>query len=237
MPACIQHDDYPQFKASLDGLDYMLRPWELKIPLKVNYNDVRDNGPDSDQYRRYLPQINHQMLCLGTDEGLLVFGDVDDLSDPPSVTDYVILPVKADKALQQRIMVEGLKFIDQVLNRVEPAKDPERDILFPESPEQVQIWDQVATQLIPLLDEKQRLENRLKLIEADLKSVEPSLKDLMGNFRKAHHGPLAVTKVTRKGHVNWSAFIKSKGDDPDDDALLDPFRSSSTTSTQLKLLD
>jgi len=235
MPLCIEHDEVAILKASLDGIDRFGRPWEFKIPHHSNFLDVRQNGRESKQFIQYQPQVQHQMLCAGAKDAFLVFGDVDDLSNPPRVRDYILFPIAADTEMQSLIMAEVLKFHNDVLTGIEPKKDPEKDIFVPKAGEEILAWNQAASLMIPMLFRKLRLEDELKVVNTQIEEASKLFDPILGEFKKAEFGQMAITRYTRKGSVDWSEYVKLKGDNPEDDEYFDKFRKEESKQVRFKL--
>lgn len=72
-PACGEHDKHSWLRASFDGLDKELIPYEFKAPSINVWNDVIENGVESKAYKMYLPQVKYQCLVSGANYGFLIF--------------------------------------------------------------------------------------------------------------------------------------------------------------------
>lgn len=230
IPLCCEYEGYPFIKASLDGIDFQCRPWEFKIPSATNFEEVKANYDKSIPVQTYKPQVQHQLLCTGAKEGFLVFGQVDDSNpDNPRVTDYIVVPIAADLSFQKKIVEEARKFENELINGVEPAKDPERDDFYPSSKEDVIKWADAAKMLLPLLDQKQALQEQLETIETQISNVTGPIIEVLDNNKRGSHAGVKVTRVDKKGSVDWPALVRSFKIDLDDEVLLTKFSSKPTT--------
>ena len=76
---CVQHGDYPEFAASLDGGDIrgdlIEYAAELKCPAQYAMDALRQQGRKHKSFRMYGHQVQWQMFCSGAPEGGLFFYD------------------------------------------------------------------------------------------------------------------------------------------------------------------
>ncbi|PZQ48828.1 MAG: hypothetical protein DI556_13515 [Rhodovulum sulfidophilum] len=233
-PACVEHEDLSFLKASLDGLDRYGRPWEFKIPSEGKFEEVKQFGLESDSAQTYVLQVQQQLLCTGANEGYLVFGDPVWGRDGPRIADYRVLVIPAQPVVHDDIAAKAMAFMDSVSRGIEPAKDKKRDVYAPETPEDAQVWESRASQLVPLLDRQASLAAALAEIEAEIAEISAPLPEILGEFKVGEFAGVRVTRSDRAGAVDWKAYARSKGDDPSDDALLAPFRKASSTSCQIR---
>ena len=77
LPVCVEHDDEPLFRASLDGLLADGCPVELKCPGRDVWADVWLNGIASEAVATYRPQVHWQMLPTAAPHGWLCFYEVE----------------------------------------------------------------------------------------------------------------------------------------------------------------
>ena len=73
LPLCGQSDEHPFLRASFDGVDGDGVPAEFKAPTEGNFEDAKANGINSAIYRRYYPQVQHQICVAGSPYGWLTF--------------------------------------------------------------------------------------------------------------------------------------------------------------------
>lgn len=237
IPVCAEHDTMSQIRASLDCIDLSKRPWELKVPSPRNYELVCKDGLSSEPAQRYLPQVQHQLLVTGAGEGFLVFGDIDDEADRPTVRDYKILIVPADPGYQAEIVRRATDFLKAVADGTEPAKDPKRDLFAPQAPMDAYEWQKSAARLRPLLAQKAALKEALKEVEDAINCASVPLLQVLGPNKSGQFAGIRATRVEKSGSVNWRGLVTSLGADPDDETTVAPFRKAGTSHMQISALD
>ena len=109
-PVCCVHDDFPWFKASLDGWH---EPTNLILEIKCpSWRDhtyaLAKRVPD-----KYWPQVQHQMLLMGSD--LLSYVSWTDNPNFKGKEVLAVVEVPADKAYQEKMFEEEKRFWDEVL--------------------------------------------------------------------------------------------------------------------------
>lgn len=60
-PCCGESDEDPIFRASFDGLTMTGVPVEIKCPQAATWHDVEARGEESDAYKCYYAQVQHQI--------------------------------------------------------------------------------------------------------------------------------------------------------------------------------
>lgn len=214
LPACVQSVKYPLLRASLDGLTSTNKPVELKCPSERVWNDVQDNGPESEAYQLYYVQVQHQLLVTGAEEGWLVFWFDGDALE---------FLIQRDDSVHWHILTEAKHFWKQVTSRKEPDKDPERDLYVPMG-KQAEEWIDVADEYRAYDAEIQELKKRVKEIEAKQKPLLENVKQLMGEFFHADYAGLMVTRYKVAGKVNYQKLIEEKASISIDADVLDSYR-------------
>lgn len=237
IPVCAQHDTLDHIRASLDSIDPVRRPWELKVPSSGNFELVVKDGILSKPAQQYLPQVQHQMLVTGATEGFLVFGDIDDEAETPIVHDYKVLIIPADRQLHDEICQRSETFIKAVANGTEPAKDPKRDLFAPQCATDAYAWQKCSAKLRPLLHQKAALKAALKEIEEVISNSSSPLLSVLGDNKSGQFAGLRATRVDKAGTINWRELVKSLGFDPDDETTVAPFRKAGTSHMQMSALD
>lgn len=235
-PACVEHDTIPEIKASLDGIDRGGRPWEFKVPSPGNFELVRNERLQSEPATRYWLQVQQQLIVTGASEGYLVFGNIDDEGPVPRVVEYIMLIIQADQHIQNQIVSRSIEFMRKVRDKIEPPKDPDRDVFAPETPETALTWKTVAGDLLPMLRAKAKLKQQLETLEADIASKAEPLLQVLGINKVGEFAGLRATRVDRKGNVDWQAFVKDKGFDPADEKTVGPYRKAGSTNYQYAAL-
>lgn len=225
LPACLESSVMPLFRASLDGLTSQNNPVEIKCPSGKVWDDVCKNGENSTAYKMYYVQVQHQLLVTGSNKGYLVFYFEGQLK---------VFTITPDRALLTQLLSKGQQFYQSVLDKQEPAKDPEKDLYVPQGDEANQ-WIYTAERYKGIEDEVNRLKARLKELE-DLK--EPLLKNmhsLMGDYLHADYCGLMVTRYSVSGRVDYEKYLKDQQVyDPD---LLEQYRGKRSMRCRVTVSD
>lgn len=235
-PACVEHDSLGFIKASLDGIDRNKRPWEFKLPSEGNFELVRAQRLQSEPAQRYQLQVQHQLMVTGASEGYLVFGRIDETGRRPRVIEYIPLIIRADPALHAEIAERARVFMQRVRDGVEPQKDPDRDLFAPTDHADAAKWQAASAEVIPMLRRKALLKEQLEALEADIAERSAPVLDLLGPNKFGEFAGLRVTRVDRKGSVDWSALVQAKGIDPKDESTVGPYRKQGSSNHQLTAL-
>ena len=208
LPACVQSVKNSLLRASLDGLNSKNQPVELKCPSESVWNDVCANGANSDPYKLYYVQVQHQLLVTGAKSGWLVFWYNGEIRD------FVI---NRDDVMHKQLLVETEKFWEQVQKRKEPEKDPERDLYIPKHKE-AERWISAAEEYRIYEAEAQELKKRLSELSEKQKPLLEDMKSLMGGYLQADYGGLMVTRYKVSGRVNYKKLLEEKASNikPDD---------------------
>jgi predicted phage-related endonuclease len=194
-------------RASLDGLMENGEPVELKCPSQKVFEEVRNEEEQSTAYQLYYPQVQHQILVTGANQGWLVFYRDGKL--------YEIL-VDRDEAMIREILSEARKFWSDLEAGKAPEKDPERDLYIPQGEEASQ-WIFAAEEYrlcdgeIKALNKALKpLKQRLAALEARQKPHLETVKSMMGEFYHADYCGLMVTKYRSAGRVNYKRLLAEK---------------------------
>lgn len=216
LPVCVQSSFDPLVRASLDGITSKNEPTEIKCPSEKTWNEVCAKGTDSDAYKLYYPQVQHQLLATGSRKGYLAFYFEGEIK---------IFIIHADTELLKRLYAEIKSFWQSILNRVEPAKDVERDLYIPLDDEAAQ-WLNASESYRSLEIVTKELKDKLKEIEEQKKPLIENLKGLMGEYLQADFGGLLVTRYKTAGRVNYKQLLADKLNDPDLD--VEAYREEAT---------
>jgi len=206
LPVCVESTRYPFLKASLDGLSQNNEPVELKVPSESTWEKVNADGENSEAYKLYFPQVQHQMLVTGASRGWLVFYRDGELRE------FCIEP---DPAMQDAIVQTASAFWQSIVDGKEPAKDPERDVFNPNDEQRAQ-WEPAAESWLECNAELKMLEQRLKEIKAEQTKQLGIMKSLMGSFTHAEASGLKVTRFGVRGTVDYDRLMADKGISPDE---------------------
>ncbi|CAM5560536.1 YqaJ viral recombinase family nuclease [Eoetvoesiella caeni] len=199
-PMCVESSVDPLIRASLDGLNSLKQPAELKCPSEKVWIDVCTNGTSSLAYKMYYAQVQHQLLATGSNVGHLVFYFEGQLKH------FVI---HADKAMLSALYPAAKQLWHLVVNRIEPPKDAKRDLYIPQG-EQATQWISEAEQYRFFEGEIQALKLKLKDYEAKQKPHLDSLKSLMGEYFHADYCGLMVTRYNVSGKVDYDKLLADK---------------------------
>jgi len=201
LPVCVESTAQSFLKASLDGLSQNSEPVELKVPSESTWKKVVSEGENSDAYKLYYPQVQHQLLVTGANSGWLVFYRDEQLCE---------FAIERDYAMIDEIIQKAGEFWELVVQGKEPEKDPVRDFFHPQG-EQTEQWNISAQSWLECNDELKSLEKRVK----ELKSIQEqhlgAMKSLMGAFMHAEAGGLKVTRFNVRGTVDYEKLLSDKG--------------------------
>ncbi len=236
MPVCVEHDTIPYLKASLDGICRNKRPWEFKIPSPDHYADVVKKAEKSEYFKQYWPQVQHQLLVTGASEGYLIFGDLDESTTPPRIADYKLFVIPADPSFHEQIRNRAAEFMDRVARRVEPAKDPNRDLFAPHDPADAQVWRDVAEVVNPMIELKQSLRKQIEELDKKIKESAAPAVAILGLNKFGEFAGLRITRVDRSQNIDYPALLEAKGLDPTDETLVGPYRKVASKSFKFTAL-
>jgi len=206
LPVCVESTKYPFLKASLDGLSQDNVPVELKVPSESTWDKVNADGENSEAYKLYFPQVQHQLLVTGASHGWLVFYRDGELRE------FCIEP---DPTMQDAIVKTASAFWQSIVDGKEPAKDPERDVFHPDDDERAQ-WEPAAQHWLECSAELKSLEQRVKEVKAEQTKQLGIMKTLMGTFMHAEASGLKVARFPVRGTVDYDRLMADKGISPDE---------------------
>lgn len=113
-PLCVESDANPIFRASLDGYTTNGEVLEIKCPYPdgITIMDVKIRRENSDAYKRYFIQVQHQLMVSGSLLAHLVFLDGDELIE---------FEIARDENVINEIKQKGEEFFKAVLEKRKPA--------------------------------------------------------------------------------------------------------------------
>lgn len=226
LPLCVQSQQHPILRASLDGLNDQGEPVELKCPSPTVWQTVCEQQTASMAYQLYQLQVQHQLLVTEAPRGWLVFHHQDEQQ---------IFEIVRDAHLQEHLLEAASNFWQQVVSRQAPDKDPERDVFTPQG-EQLSAWAQAAVGYRQVDEQMVALKQQLKQCEGEQKAHLEQLKSLMGDYYHAQANGLQMTRYAVAGRVNYAKFIADKWGTVTADELA-PFREISTERYRVTLQD
>lgn len=225
-PACAEYEKDPLFRASFDGLTAESIPVEIKCPSNRTLATVREHGEQSEAYRRYVMQLQHQMLVAEAPRSWLVFFD-------GVAGELIEFEVTRDDSVIQDILVVGREFWDRyVVKGKEPPKDAERDVFTPKGAEQIDAWCRLAGDYVQASHCLADLQRQVDELNAVREHCKAGLVDLMGDYRCADFAGVALTRRFTAGSVDYTKFVKAKGLDLSE---LDDYRKKPTESVLVRL--
>jgi putative phage-type endonuclease len=204
-PCCGEWDVNPVFRASFDGINADGRPVEFKCPTPdgTTLKDVRANGVESEAYRKYYVQVQHQLLVSDADKGFLVFMDGDS---------FIEFEILRDENMIAEIIDKGQAFWRCMERNTEPESSEDADVYFPREQGEVDEWLQAAELYLNAQDEIKRIEESVNDQKAQWMRVkaeaENSLKRLVGSHRKADFGGITVCRSVIHGKVDEKLLAK-----------------------------
>ncbi len=177
-------------------------------------------------YQLYYAQVQHQLLVTGADKGWLVFWYEGELRE------FVIT---RDEAMLNELLAQAKEFWQQVLERKEPEKDPERDLYIPHG-KQAERWISAAEEYRIYDAEIQELKQRLSELQDKQKPLLDDMKSLMGEYFHADYGGVMVTRYKVAGRVNYKKLLEEKasGVKPDD---IDKYRDEAGERCRVTVTD
>ena len=227
-PACAEWDDDPLFRASFDGLTSSDIPVEIKAPSEKTFEDVKLNRENSTAFRLYNAQVQHQMLVAGAPNAWLCFFCNDEL---------LKFNIERDEAMIQKIIDEGRKFRNYIVNRIEPPLDPARDVFIPRD-EAAKQWVFQARNYRNLEERLAQLKAEMATIETQQEAVKQSLKDMMGGFVHADFAGISVRHSYQKGRVDYKKALNAAlGDAQNVDEWNERYRGKPSERWLFKVTD
>lgn len=226
LPLCGESDEHRVLRASFDGIENDGSPVELKCPSEKVFKETRSQGRDSDAYKRYYPQLQHQIYVAGANAGKLALYRKGDL---------LVLDVARDNVFIAGLIERALSFWEGVQNRIEPAKDAARDVYIPTG-EVLNAWIRIADEYRLLERERSRGEAEVKRMEKRQGALENQLVELMGGFARGAAAGLLVTRYMQHGSVDYRKVVEAvaPGLDP---ATLEQYRRPASERVRVTLTD
>ncbi|MHB8410226.1 MAG: lambda-exonuclease family protein [Acidiferrobacterales bacterium] len=215
LPVCVESDDNPILRASLDGIDNDGCPVEIKVPSPSVFQTVKALMEQSPAYKVYRYQVLHQILVTGGRRGRLVFYD-------PDAKVGIPFEITRDAASIDNVRDKALEFWGWLQNDQEPEKDKARDIFTP-SDEQRDEWAKIAYTVQQLDAQRRELASRVAAIDKDLDGFKETLVGMMGEFAFAEAMGLRVTRFGVKGAIDYRQAL-DKFAPGTSDGLLEVFR-------------
>lgn len=202
VPEVVFHKEKKFMMASLDGLslDGSIAV-EIKNPCSADH-EIAKNGEIP---KKYFPQLQHQIAVLGVD--MIHYFSY-------RSGDFALVEVKkCDRYIDQLYEAEE-KFWDKVVSFEEPNLS-DKDYFKIDDPE----WNTISS-------EWKSINAQIKALEAKEKEYRKSMIDF-ANDRNVIGNGLTLTKITRKGNIDYGKISELKGID------LEKYRKSPTSSWRI----
>lgn len=188
----------PVIRASFDGLTDDNEPVEVKVLSDSNFQDVLEFGEESEHYKLYWWQVQHQMYVSEGSKGYLLFYH--------TRREPIVFEIARDDAAIDKLVKEELKYWELVCKGKAPAKDPLRDLFMPEG-EALANWVAVATEARNLEARRRELAEEAEKIEARQKELQKSFLEMMGDNMLAECEGVRVTRYMQSGRVSWRKIV------------------------------
>ncbi|MCG8612003.1 MAG: YqaJ viral recombinase family protein [Pseudomonadales bacterium] len=219
LPICGECARWDVLRASFDGLDSNMEPYEFKAPSESVWEDIGKNGIESGTYKLYEAQVHAQCVVAGAKTGRLIFykEDGQDLDFPVTLT----------LERENEILEAAKLFWEHVITNTPPEPDPERDWYIPESGDQQFKWDAYADAWCSQNHRIQALKDELKALDKEQKGIQKAMITLMGPFMQADMGGVKVSRFKKKGSIDYMAYLNETFPDKDLTDELESYRKAS----------
>lgn len=204
LPICAEYLQNPIFRASLDGLDRDAIPHELKCPCEKQWVEVNLLGTESEAYKLYYPQVQHQLLVTDAEFGYLHFGFMDSNETFQKRT----FKIFRDDAMIKEIIHHGTEFWSSIVNNIPPKKDKERDFYEPEGEDAV-TWKELSDKARSVQAEIVKLQSKLDELKSQRNDIQQQAADIMGDFKSGLYSGLQVTRVDRLGALDLNKALRT----------------------------
>lgn len=186
-PICGEWETNPAFRASFDGLTADNEVLEIKCPLPGGSTllDVSVRKENSEAYKLYWWQVQHQLLVADAQKGYLIFFD-------GSSDTYQEFTIERDQSAIERIIKEGSSFYDSLKGDKPPLDDSS---WHPANEEEAVSWNEAAQQYL----EAQASMKELRAVQDEARK---KIKALMGNHQRADLAGLKVSRTLVKGSLS-----------------------------------
>jgi len=200
LPVCGEYLEWNVLRASLDGFSFDERPFEFKAPCDSVWQDIKENGIDSCNYRMYEAQVHTQCIVSGAKTGQLFFYNEDGRVQEFTVT---LTPEK-----KSEIITVVTEFHNAVINKKAPLTDPDRDWFIPDTKNDWFLWGGNAD-LWRLNNHRiQALKDELKALDREQRELQESMVALMGPFMQADVSGVKITRYNKKGSIDYQSYLK-----------------------------
>lgn len=224
LPVCGESDEHPVIRASFDGLDDEGATVEIKCPSESVYKEAREKREASEVCARYYPQVQQQIYIAGASRGYLVLYGEDEL---------LVLAMPRNDAFLAALIPKAIAFWEAIEKRIEPAKDPARDVFVPVGAA-LEGWTQAAETYRELEAGRSVHEDALTQIAERQKALQDQLLALMGNFAHGAATGIRVTRYLQRGSVDYGKLLKEQAPEIGPD-LMERYRRSASQRVRVDL--
>lgn len=200
LPLCAESDEHPVLRASFDGVDDDGAPVEIKCPSEAVFDEAKRAREQSAAYRRYYPQVQQQIYVAGSQRGVLTLYFEEEL---------VTLEVPRDDRHIAELTTKALALWDAIERRIEPAKDPARDLFVPIAAALAE-WREIARQYRDLELQQTARQAELDKIGERKTALQRELLRLMGSFAQGAAAGIRVTRYLQRGNVDYAKLLKEQ---------------------------
>ncbi len=226
LPVCGEADERPVLRASFDGIANDGCPVELKCSSEKVFKEMQLHGTTSEAYKQYYPQVQHQIYVAGATKGTLAVYHKGEI---------LALDIPQDEVFIRELIEKGLSFWESVQNRIEPPKDPGRDLFIPTG-EAMTAWTRIADEYWMLERERGGRDAEIKRIEKRQGVLEKELVDLMEGFARGAGAGLLITRYLQQGSIDYRKALEALL--PGVDAVtLEQYRRSASERVRVTLTD
>lgn len=228
VPVCVVHDSVPWLRASLDGLSTTSLHVEIKCPHETTFDDIKENQHQSTAFKQHWIQVQYQLMVTGGEYAHLVYWRHDRTP--------MVYKVVAHKQRQAEIFKACLEFYeDHIVKGIEPVKDPNRDVFVPEDVA-AKTWESIALSYAKNQHKIQQLNDDLETLKRAQLILQSRLGKLAGEYARADHAGLKMTRFERRGKVRWHEVLKDAGIQLSDEEL-DQYRDPTNFDTRFTVSD
>lgn len=200
-PALFTHEQYPIFRASLDGWNEPARhAWEHKYIGKDLFMKAQDQSLHLLERipAKYLPQIAHQYFVSNASM-LTLSLSCDSLHDDKRIEKYhldVPLIPELKEYIEKTYLPEALAFWKSVQEGIEPEPEPE---------DKLEIND---NELIGFLEEYGLADSQKKKFDTKIKNLRKKIEPKISHTRMIYDR-FSITKVKGKESVDYKAAFEA----------------------------
>lgn len=196
---CVEHDQIPYIRVSLDGLLSDGTPVEMKVPAWETFEKVLKERRNSEAFKRYYPQVQDQMLVTGAKSAYLVFYRACDRK-------LIVFVINRDEEMIADLYEKQAWWWD-LLEKDQAPPITELDYFEPETPELQQEWTDIASELNSIWQDMSSVSQKVKEGKAKEAELKKKMRSLMGNHEKGEYAGVRISATARQGSVNYKKWI------------------------------